>query len=721
LPNNRFSRHAVSFRQTCLPLDNKRLQVEVSASYIHQTVENKISGGTVYNPLYNLYLAPRNLDMDYYRNFESEGAWLSENIYVLKAVAGKVDSEAKQVTLKGMKQNWFLGRGSSGENNPFWLSNRSLTSSTTRQFWGSAELKYRLLDGLNAQARIKYDRTEVADTDKKYATTVEREGTLIDRGQSDYATSTRYNLFADFILNYSKTAGDFSIAANLGASFDIRKGEDFWMRSGGPGSLPYYTDVIDIPLTVNHLYPDASSIAEHSFYRDSDWDKALFVTGTLGYRDMAFLDATYRIDWTRTYTQFKAMASVKPYFDYYSVGANVLLNRLFDGDGKIDLLKPRISYSVVGNPLPNKRITNGMQVQQLGGGILAVDVSEFVPEPEMTRSLEAGADFAFFRNTVDFNFTLYNALSINQYLEIKSALGQIKPINTGKIRNRGIEVMLGYNWMPSKSFLWKTGFNFAFNDNKIIRIHKNRKDVRVTIGTSDNLQVKFLEGGSYGDLYAKDFSRYNKFDEELGLGKEGDIILDQQGMPSLASRGGHNRYLGNMNSNIHTGWHNTFKYRDISLYFLIDGKIGGKVVSFSEAWFDARGVSERSAQARTSGLVWTDANGEKFPAVIMPDGNPAAARKYYETIGSQIFPSEYVYDATSFRMREVSLGYTFSSLPAFIRSLTVSLTGRNLFFLYRNAPVDPDVSQSTANALGGVDIFTLPTTRSYGLNIKLSF
>jgi hypothetical protein len=493
------------------------------------------------------------------------------------------------------------------------------------------------------------------------------------------------------------------------------------MRSRGPGSLPYYTNEKDIPLTINHLYPNASSIAEHSFFRDSDWDKALFVTGTLGYDDCAFLDATYRIDWTRTYTQFKALSRVKPYFDYYSIGANVLLNRMFNWEGKIDLLKPRISYSVVGNPLPNKRITNGMQVQLLNGGILAVDITQFTPEPEMTRSLEAGADFAFFRNTIDFNFTLYHALSINQYLEIESPLEQIKPINTGRIRNRGIEMMLGYTLTPSADFTWKTGINFAFNENRIISIHRNRKDVRVTIGTSDNLQVKFLEGGSYGDLYAKDFLRYNKFDEELGLGKVGDILLDRQGMPSLASRGGHSVYLGNINSKIHLGWHHTVRYKDVALYFLIDGKIGGKVVSFTEAYFDARGVSERSAQARTSGLVWHDANGEAFPAVIMPDGNLAGAQKYYETIGSQIFPSEYVYDATNFRMREVSLAYTFDKLPSVFRSLTVSLTGRNLFFLYKKAPVDPDVSQSTANALGGVDIFTLPTTRSYALNLKLSF
>jgi hypothetical protein len=480
------------------------------------------------------------------------------------------------------------------------------------------------------------------------------------------------------------------------------------MRNGGPSTQPYYLNEVDIPLTINYFYPDASLATDRSFSPGSDWNKALFITGTLGYKELAYLDLTYRIDWTRAFTQFKAMG-VNPYFDYYSVGGNVLLNKAIDMGEQINLFKLRISHSNVGNSLPNSLKNNRMTMINKDGSIPSVNIANFIPKPELTRSTEVGLDLALFRNTVDFNFTVYNAVSINQYIEIPSTLGQIKPINSGKVRNRGFETFAGYTLMPSPDFYWKTGFNFAFNDNKILSTYKNRKDIRVTIGTSDNLRVKFLEGGSYGDLYAKDFTRYNKYEAEAGLGKEGDIKLDPQGNPSLAARGGHKVYLGNLNSKVHLGWYNTFKYKDYSLYVLIDGKIGGKVVSFTEAYLDARGVSERSAQARISG------------AVVMPDGNSASAQKYYETIGSQIFPSEYVYDATNFRLRELSLGYTFGKLPYFIQSATISLIGRNLFFLHKNAPVDPDVSQSTANALGGVDIFTLPTSRSYGLNIKLSF
>ncbi|MDR1436599.1 MAG: SusC/RagA family TonB-linked outer membrane protein [Candidatus Symbiothrix sp.] len=723
IPHNRFDRHALTFRQTYNLLGNDRLKVELSANYVQQTGKNKISGGTVYNPLYNLYLAPRNLDMKRYKNYESHGSWLSEPVQVLNVSGTDIGSHPETVTLEGMKQNWFLGRGSSGENNPYWLINRSRNESVSRHFWGSIDVKYNILNDLSLRGRFKYDRTETRGSEVKYATTVAREGSLIDRGESDYLNGTYFDLFTDFMLTYNRKINDFSLFANLGASLNIRKGEDLWMRNGGPSDRPYYTKKEDIPLTINYFYPDASITTDRSFTPESDWDKAIFATATVGYREIAYLDATYRIDWTRTYTQFKhlSLQKVRPCFDYYSIGGNILLNRAVDLGEQIDLLKLRLSHSLVGNSLPNKRLNAAMQKRTKTGSVLAVDVSGFNPKPEMTRSTEAGIDLALFRNTVDFNFTFYNAVSLNQYLEFTSSLGQVKPVSSGKIRNRGIETNLAYNFMPSRLFYWKTGFNFSYNDNKIISTSEHRTDLSIKIGTSDNLRVRFIEGRSYGDLYAKDFLRYSKFDEEAGLGKEGDINLGLQGTPSLDARGGHNLYLGNINSKIRMGWHNTLNYKDWSLYFLIDGKVGGKVISFTEAYLDARGVSKRSADARLSGKLWTDGNGNRVPAVVMPDGNLASAQKYYETIGSQIFPSRYVFNATNFRLRELSIGYTFNNLPSFIRSANLSLTARNLFFLYNRAPVDPDVSQSTANGLGGVDIFTLPATRSYGLNIKLTF
>ena len=153
------------------------------------------------------------------------------------------------------------------------------------------------------------------------------------------------------------------------------------------------------------------------------------------------------------------------------------------------------------------------------------------------------------------------------------------------------------------------------------------------------------------------------------------------------------------------GWTNTFHYKDFTLSFLIDAKVGGKVMSMTEATLDGWGVSERSADARDAGQV-------------MFEGVSFDPQKFYSTVGATNFNSQYanglyIYDATNVRLRELSFGY--------VQGIDVSFVARNLFFFYKDAPMDPEVSASTNNGWQGFDMFSLPTSRSFGLNLKLNF
>ena len=169
-----------------------------------------------------------------------------------------------------------------------------------------------------------------------------------------------------------------------------------------------------------------------------------------------------------------------------------------------------------------------------------------------------------------------------------------------------------------------------------------------------------------------------------------------------------------MTAKINMCRNNTFRYKDFSLTFLIDFRFGGKVLSMTEAGLDAWGVSQRTADARDKGYVVRE--GVRFDNV----------EEYYKAMGAlnynaQYNNEDYVYDATNVRMREISFGYTFRDLFGQSKNLTLSLIARNLFFFYKDAPMDPDVSMGTANGVQGFDIFNLPTTRSFGLNVKLNF
>lgn len=730
VPNNSFSRTSILLRQTYSFLKNKQLKLDFTVNYIRQRTGNRTSGGTVYNPLYNLYLAPRNIDMEYYRTtFEKEGSWFANPIKIVPVYTGgigRTEYWKEDFVLKGMQQHWFQGRGVPAANNPYWLTNRIQSEELLDRMYGTLHASYRISPVFDASYRINYSQNVTSGDSKTYATLVDPTGQYIDRGTYGWTDARRTDLFTDFLLNYKdEISEEVSASATVGGSLNKTKGYNFWMRNFGASGSAYYTSEEQLPTTINVFYPNASYYTQRQYGLSSDWARAVFATGQLGYNEKAYLDFSYRIDWSRAFTQFKTKG-VRDYYGYYSVGANALLNELIRLPEMFNLVKIRGSYSEVGNSIPNK-LYNEQPYDPATGRIQPATYTGFDhPLPETVRSVEGGFDLAMFDNSLTMDLTVYSSVMFNQYLPITSSIGSIKPINTGKVRNQGVEATVSYIFAPSHNFSWKTGVNFSYNDNKILRTYQNRKDIYIGIGMSDNLRVKFLEGGSYGDMYAKDFTRLKIYDVEKmraagnTTAEVGDIKLSPDGTPSMDAKGGHSVYLGNMNARVNLGWNNTLTWKGLGLYFLIDGKIGGKVVSFTEAYLDAYGVSQRTADARLSGLTTTVA-GETVPAVVMPDGKKAGAMQYYTTIGDQIFPTEYVYDATNFRMRELSVSYTFRNLLGAGRDLSTSVVGRNLFFLYRQSPVDPDVSLSTQNALGGVDIFGLPSARSLGVNLKVTF
>ena len=361
----------------------------------------------------------------------------------------------------------------------------------------------------------------------------------------------------------------------------------------------------------------------------------------------------------------------------------------------------------------------------------------------------------------------------NSYLEIAGTNGKAQPVNSGIIRNQGIEATVGYDWKINRDWRWKTSVNFSYNHNKIEATAKdkygNNKDMSTTIANG-KIQLLYRKGGAYGDIYVTDFTRYkenvyveyipeqaydeanNPLEDENGnpitvdvpyyntvgngelVNKAGDLYI-VNGKPSLggyataASNGKlrvyesnkkFQKFAGNVNSKYQLSWSNTFTYKDFSLFFLINGRIGGKVISLTEGYLDNFGASERSGAARLNaeknGIYTADGRHGMY---LNEGRNLVAVEDYYTFVGSSDATS-YIYDATNFRLRELSLGYTFRNLFGEYKNLNVSFVCRNLFFLYKDAPVDPDVSLSTANGLGGIDVFNYPSARTFGLNIKLN-
>ena len=216
---------------------------------------------------------------------------------------------------------------------------------------------------------------------------------------------------------------------------------------------------------------------------------------------------------------------------------------------------------------------------------------------------------------------------------------------------------------------------------------------------------------------------------ELTAVKEGWYVLNSKGGVQMDSENTYGKYVGNMNADWQMGWTNNFSYKDFTLSFLINGRIGGKVLSMTESFLDGYGLSQRSADARLNaeakGIYADKVYGDNVLGVQLNDGSGRVVpvEAYYQAVGG-VAPQDierYLYSGTNFRLRELSFGYTFRDLFGANKNLSLSFIARNLFFLYKDAPVDPDVSLSTGTGLSAFEVFNMPSSRSFGFSLNVNF
>ena len=734
---NKFERHNISLRQSFSFFKDK-LKFDISANYINQRTKNRPTGGTFFNPIYQLYTSPRNLDMNWYRKnyYDTNATWTSNPYSYIVSQTGSdglpisVIQSGKTSTLSDPnygKQVWYSDN--INLNNPWWLLNRMTSEEVINRTFGSITANWQIIPELNLQARIKYDYNERNDENRQYATTWGN-AEMIDRGRLILDHTKSQDFYGDFMLSYNKQIQDFTIGVNAGGSM-MNSSYDQWMITPiAKSGAPYTEDLSCNQFVLSDIYINSSD--NYGGLTTKNWERAIFATAQVTWQDKVTVEGSYRDDWYRAFTQFKDM---DPHFAYYSAGASAQMNKLLTLPDQINELKLRASYSEVGNSIPNNLFLASASRNPATGAYISSAIINFKnPKPETTQSFEAGFDLSLLDRSISLQATYYNAIMKNQFMKYQGAAGKEIYINGGKVRNQGVELTASYIFAPNNDFSWITTFNYAFNDNKILTVARKQNGQKyiheIDLGNLSGLKIKFEEGGSYGDLYAVGFMKRDPNTGEIitDPSKDGDVIVDPQTGAPFKLNGQANEYLGNMNAKHTLGWANTFNYKDFSFYFLIDGKVGGKVISFTEAYLDYFGTSQRTAEARdyalANNLYWTSSDGAVTkPGMYIPGTKQVVpVDQYYQTIGGgSPVGRNYVYDATNFRLREISLAYTFRNLFGPSKNLTVSANARNLFFLYLDAPIDPDTSLSTQNALGNVDIFSMPTTRSFGISLKASF
>ena len=674
---NQLTKHNINLRETAV-MFNQRLKLDGNVNVMRQIVKNKpVSGGFYMNPLVGLYRFPRGEDLSYYKdNYE---------IY---------DPERKL----GI-QNWHTFT-EDFEQNPYWIQNRIQSKETRMRSIISLSANLRINSWLTVQARGSVDYISDKMRQKFYASTAPAlcgaNGRYIEM---DYQETL---IYGDVMAMGKRKWEDFALDVAIGGSINDKNVNS--TRYDSKNASLKYANVFKL---ANIVMNGSASIDQKIDSRRQL--QSVFGTAQVGYQDKVFLDLTARNDWASTlaYTSHE-----KSGFFYPSAGLSFLIDKWIQLPEWISFAKLRGTYSKVGNDIP-QFITNSVSHITAGGELQANDAAPFKEmEPEMTHSVEVGTEWRFFQSRLGFNLTYYRTNTHNQFFKLPALAGDMyayRYVNAGDIQNRGWELTVDATPVLTPDFTWKTSLNFSSNRNKIKELHEELKElVYGPSSFSSSYAMKLVKGGSIGDIYGKAFVR----------DAEGNIVYqtegDHKGLPAVEGEGNTIK-VGNANPRFIMGWNHTFSYKGFSLYFLLDWRYGGKILSQTQAEMDLYGVSQVTALARDRGYVTLE--GQQIDNV----------KGFYKNIvGGRAGVTEYyMYDATNLRLREVSLNYTFPKKwmqkTKVLKDLQLAFVARNLCFLYKKAPFDPDLVLSTGNDNQGIEVFGMPTTRSLGFTVKCEF
>ncbi|MDD7884925.1 SusC/RagA family TonB-linked outer membrane protein [Flavivirga sp. 57AJ16] len=679
LPTNRLKQHTFNVRETAKLFDD-RLNVSASVMASSQNVKNKPVSGLYFNPLVGAYAFESDTEkLSDYANFET----FDESRFI-------------------MAQRWFRGT-SDIEQNPYWIINRNVSEDRNNKLVASLSLDFKINDWLSIQTRGTYDKSLLEYEKKIYATTEATLAPLNGRYIVFENDFTQY--YGDVIANINTQIDEsISITAIVGTSTTRNTTESFFADSGTNGGLQFanvfsfqnFNGNPSVNFTQNSLETRVNSV---------------FSSATIGFEDKIFVDLTARNDWSSTLP-----ASNNSFF-YPSIGVTGILSELLDLP--VSFAKIRASYAEVGNGFAPDRIAPNKTIIFGGGGVSPTDpIKPFpgsTPKPERQKSFEIGTEWKFSNNRYGIDLGYYATKTVDQYYPFSTSVSIIGApqayLNSGEISNKGFEASVFAIPIQRDNLRWTTTVNFAANKNKIEKIYNGQvlegliePEFFTLSGKGVNTFGSYLvEGGSFGDIYAQVVRR-----NENGLPIiESDAVVmnDDNTVDGLTK-------VGNANPDFTLGWNNSFEFKNFTVDFLIDGKFGGETMSMTEAIVE--GFSNNSARETANGLVSVQVDGSE---TTMP------AQEYYGKVGGRNgFTGEYIYSATNVRLAEFAIGYNFNLAEnSFFSRVKASVVGNNLLFFYKDAPHDPNVSLSTGNALQGVDALGLPSTRSIGLNLNLTF
>ncbi len=602
--------------------------------------------------------------------------------------------------------NEFIYSRFMNRTNPYFVLNYKFENIRRDRLFGNVSARYNVTDWLYVQGRVGQDYWS-RDQDYNFPT-----------GQASLAAAPAgyvNGAYVQEVRRFRELNTDFLIGANrkfgsIGVDLTLG-GNQLYRRSDLNSTM--VTDFV-----IRGLYvPQNGRLKDPTYGLSERKVNSLYGAAEFSYKDFLYLNGTVRNDW------FSTLAPANRSILYPSVTSSFVFSQAFNNlPAWLNFGKLRAAYAEVGSdgdvsPYSNNlfySINSATFAGQPVGNITSSTIPSSTLRPSRTAETEFGLELKLLNNRIALDMAYYNKVTSDQIVaaQASDASGYTtKLINSGESRNRGVEVLLTLSPVRTKNFFWDVILNGSYNETKLLRLLTDSPGESIVVGNGIYVgELRQVVGMPLGQLYTYGYAR----------DAQGRIIHGGDGQPNrtatpISFGSAIPKYVG--------GITNTFNYKGINLSFLIDFKLGGKMISGTNLNAFRHGLQKETLVGRG------EADNKMVGVGVNEKGETNAVRAfvqdYYSVGRTKSLGEQVVYDAGFWKLRQISLGYDFTHfLPKslFIKGIRVSAIANNVAILKKWVPnIDPEQFGFSSDNLVGLESTGLPTTRSIGFNLNVKF
>ena len=638
---------------------------------------------------------------------------------------------AKLSDLQRLWQPGLEGRRQYGWNynyhdNPYLSIYENTNGQTVDRIIGNIAINYKFNEWLSLQFRTATDHSNELRRYKRAFSTQR-----FPFGQYRESDLTGEERNSDFLFSVNKSINkNFAFSGTIGGN-QMRQQSRFKEQNAGQLNIPGIYN-----LTNSRI---ALEVAQSDIRKNVN---SLYGSAQIGFKNYLFLEVTARNDWSSALTlpnALKVFGNEQNSYFYPSAALSAVISDMVSLPDFVSFAKLRASYAQVGNDTDPFTFTQAYNPSNPFGGTQMYGETDRLAnlslKPEISTAVEFGADLRFFNNRIGLDVTFYESRTRNQILNIPLSLSSgfsTRSINAGEIKNYGFEAVLNLIPVQTKNFKWSIDVNYSSNRSEVISLNDNLKNF---VMATRRVSIEARVGERMGDMYGIGFTRVQNTDKNKpyydATGNDVGKKVYNNGRPIPTTD---RIKLGNYNPDWMAGIYNTLTYKSFKLGFLFDIRHGGKIYSETQTVGREGGVIIETLEGRADGYDTSKAgNGVVGAGVIQnTDGSFSAntkkvtAREWHTawTAGRGIAEGV-MYSASYVKLREVQIGYSipdklFKKTP--FHNCAITFVGRNLLVWSDIPHVDPEVMSFTGGtALPGIEYMSIPSSRSYGVNLSLKF